>query len=650
LGLPLRARGSTWLATFALALFYCASMARDLSLYDSGELALAAVQLGLAHPPGQPLHTLLGGLFSRIPGIAQLIGVNLMSALPAALTVVPATSLGQRLLGDNAAPAAVRCIPWLLMIWGVHPCLWEPATRVEVYALASLCSVYALALAAQLPLLRSLPSARSRKRQALLLGVALGLSASANPVIALATALALVPALARELRGGRRALLLFGWLALGGCLGLLPYAYLPLVAGRSDVMVWGAPHDFASYRDYLLLRDYAHNQGISLELWLAHVGDWLRWSGQKGLWPVIAVGCFAQLQLARASVGRASLPLQFALLLGAIAANVIWHVDIPDYNGYMAAPLWGLAAGTFALCLRPRRRQQQAAWGGLALACAACALIATPAPYARTRSQDRLARRLAERVLAEAPHGAIVISETDALAGSLMYLQGAERARPDVSVLAYGLASSSWHWQALARSHPDLQRIELRGPGGRAARVQRWLLANATRPLLIERWQTAREVGVAICPGGLYLRAGAACSQGHAQDPAAAQLLAAELADLDDGSPGAAGAIAQISYDLGEALFRLGDAASAHDVLLSGVPVRHWPVRVVAAGLERAPVPPLRAAEQRYQRAAALGDPARNLFLAAAIVEASGQAAAARGYLEAAADYDLPEALALVRR
>jgi hypothetical protein len=228
-----------------------------------------------------------------------------------------------------------------------------------------------------------------------------------------------------------------------------------------------------------------------------------------------------------------------------------------------------------------------------------------------------------------------------------MYLQGAERARPDISVLAYGLASSSWHWQALMRAHPDLQPIELHGPGGRAARVRRWLVANIERPVLVERWQTARELGIETCAGGLYLRAGAVCAQTRPQDPAVAQLLAAELAELGDGSPGAQGAIAQLSYGLGEALFRLGDAASAHAVLLAGVPARHWPVQVVEGGLEHVPPPRRRAAEQHYQRDAALGDPARNLFLAAAIVSASGQAPAARSYIEAAADYGLPEALAL---
>ena len=47
-----------------------------------------------------------------------------------------------------------------------------------------------------------------------------------------------------------------------------------------------------------------------------------------------------------------------------------------------------------------------------------------------------------------------------------------------------------------------------------------------------------------------------------------------------------------------------------------------------------------------WTRAVALGDPARNLFLAGAIAAASGQAQAAKRYVSAAARLRLPEAQA----
>jgi len=51
-----------------------------------------------------------------------------------------------------------------------------------------------------------------------------------------------------------------------------------------------------------------------------------------------------------------------------------------------------------------------------------------------------------------------------------------------------------------------------------------------------------------------------------------------------------------------------------------------------------------------WQRTAALGDPARNLFVAGAMLNVAGEPAAGAAYLRAAARAELPEALALTRR
>src|SRR5215471_13052444 len=57
-----------FLLTFGVALLgYWFTFARNVTLVDSGELILAAAELGVAHPPGTPLHSLLGHLFTLIP-------------------------------------------------------------------------------------------------------------------------------------------------------------------------------------------------------------------------------------------------------------------------------------------------------------------------------------------------------------------------------------------------------------------------------------------------------------------------------------------------------------------------------------------------------------------------------------------------------
>src|SRR5579864_3910631 len=47
---------------------------------DAGEIATAVPQLGVLHPPGYPLYTLTGHLFSRVPFANPAYRLNLLSA------------------------------------------------------------------------------------------------------------------------------------------------------------------------------------------------------------------------------------------------------------------------------------------------------------------------------------------------------------------------------------------------------------------------------------------------------------------------------------------------------------------------------------------------------------------------------------------
>lgn len=69
-------------------ILYISTLAPDILPADNGEYQLAAATLGVAHPPGYPLHTMLGALMARLP-LGEIPGrVNLLSALLAAGTLV----------------------------------------------------------------------------------------------------------------------------------------------------------------------------------------------------------------------------------------------------------------------------------------------------------------------------------------------------------------------------------------------------------------------------------------------------------------------------------------------------------------------------------------------------------------------------------
>jgi len=156
-------RRCDWLAfaiTFVASLaVYTYTLAPTVTLEDSGELVVAADHLGVPHPPGYPIWTMLAWIFTRIfrfvtwqgyPNPAW--GVNFMSAFFGALacattallvsrsgesilTRMPnlATAVGERMRNFLCCVAAVTC--GLLLAF--TPGLWSQAVIAEVYSLNS---------------------------------------------------------------------------------------------------------------------------------------------------------------------------------------------------------------------------------------------------------------------------------------------------------------------------------------------------------------------------------------------------------------------------------------------------------------------------------------------------------------------------------
>ena len=67
---------------------YLTTMCRSVGFTDSGELAVVACTLGIAHPTGYPLFTLLGRCWIMIPSTTEeIIRLNLFTALLTATAV-----------------------------------------------------------------------------------------------------------------------------------------------------------------------------------------------------------------------------------------------------------------------------------------------------------------------------------------------------------------------------------------------------------------------------------------------------------------------------------------------------------------------------------------------------------------------------------
>lgn len=623
LGLPLDHVRAAWACVGLAFTAYALTLAPDLTFYDSPELALVAHQLGLGHPIGQPLHTWLGFLAARLPGIPPLTGLAALSALFGALALLPAWSIAERLSGEAR--------PWVLGVVlvaaALHPIGWEPSSRVEVYTLAAFLGLWATA------------RAQGESPRLGPIGFALGLAACVNAVIAVAFGLALVPrliSLGRAAGPGRAPLRqLLAWI-VGGLGGLLPYLHIPLVASERSRFVWGAPEDVDSLRAYLTGADYAHNAGIDGETFLAHVVALAEQGFAEGSLPIVLLGLGAHLVLGRRIRGaRWTVFVVGALCVAFVARNLLFHPDVPDYRGYLFGPWHLIAAGVAAAATRlVSRGARFRAYGALVAALPVLATALSPAHLLERRDAPALGRALVRGALAEAPPGAILVVEADHWVAPLLWAQEAEESRLDVVILAHGLASSSWYWEHLFTRHPELERIALRGPGGRDGRIRRLLDANPSRAVLTESWGLAQAIGREPCAVGWLVWTAPSC-EGASPSEATAAAAAAWTRRGE-----AREVVARVGLTRGEALWRLGRGADAHAALLAGVPSS-----VPAVGLP-VRVTPLGGSLPEWSRHAAVHDPARNLFVAALLLHAAGLTSESRALLREAAAEGLPEALA----
>ena len=108
---------------------YAATACRTVPAGDSGELITVCHTLGVAHPPGYPLFTLLGFLFDRLlPFGEPAFRVNLLSAVAGAASIFLLLSIARR-LGCSWGGAALAGA-----LHAFSPVVWLYSTVAEVFS------------------------------------------------------------------------------------------------------------------------------------------------------------------------------------------------------------------------------------------------------------------------------------------------------------------------------------------------------------------------------------------------------------------------------------------------------------------------------------------------------------------------------------
>ncbi len=431
-------------------MLYLASLAPDLGAIDSGELGAVCARLGVAHPTGYPLYTLLGRCaVLLIPTAPTILRLNLLSAVCAASAAGFACALFRRILlrirpsADRSRARIVSC--GCALAWAASGPAWTQALGNEVHALQLLLVTMILGVAAQ----------PAGPRRVLLLAYLLGL-AFANHM----TVVYLVPGLAAAAAldsGTRAALRRRGGILLtvgAFALPVLLYLYLPIRSSREPPLDWGDPTSPARLLRHLGGAQYRVWMFASADAFASNLEGFLRGLLQGGWLLVVALSIPGAVFLARAD-RPAAVRLALGFLVGALWASGYEIHDLEPYFLVARLCLVCLAFAGFAYLVCGLRRRI-----GMALAAipiAGAVVLAAAGWQSTARNGDRFIRTYAGDLLDRLPQGTILLSRHwDIVVSPLLYMQQVEGARRDVTIVDPELLRRSWYFQQLRRADPTL--------------------------------------------------------------------------------------------------------------------------------------------------------------------------------------------------
>lgn len=443
----------------ALFALYAVTTSDAVLLEDDGLFLMSSASLGVSHPPGYPVHTLLGWLSTFVPVGTVAYRVHLLSGALGALACVTAGWLVTRRTGSGFAGAVSA------VALGASEHFWSQAIVAEVYTLNALICLGAYALSIEAA---EQPAGPAAPRTAAAFGLGL---ATHWPLLVLASPLILPQVLSRFREWLRRAGVLIGLIGAGA---IVPYGWMvwrsnqdPAISFYGPLRTWRDVVFYVSRRGYSAVE--ASATATSSDSWqfalyaarelattltpvgaaLAAVGIWIQWRrGWRG-----------------ALLGEVAAVLASTVLLAFLLRFDYDYLKVAVFRPY---PLVAYAVVAVWLGTGVAWLIEYAATRGRAIAvvCMAAAVLLPVFLVARNlplndRARDRFAEEHARLLLdLVEPNGVLfVYGDTDT--GPVGYLHEVVGVRPDVSLFnLQGLVFRNRLMPALSSPATRQQRID----------------------------------------------------------------------------------------------------------------------------------------------------------------------------------------------
>lgn len=427
---------------------------------DSGELVTAVTLPGIAHPPGYPLYTVLGYLFSLLPCGDQAFRINLMSAIFSSFTVVLVFLIGRKIFHNIYVAIGTA------LLFAFSRDFWGLSLSAEVFSL-HMCFV-SLILYILFLWLERLSQKEYPRASVFLFGFVYGLSLSHHHTVLLLLPAILYLVISEKMYNKIEFWKSFFPVMFFFALGLLPYLYLPYAAGHDPPLNWGNPSSLQGFVRMVTRAGYGTFSlgSISGCSWSFHTFLCEAFHYIKALIaqfsPVFFLlgvfGMFIMVFYER----RLFFFLMIILLLYGLCFIII--ARFPYGKGFMALlERFYLPSYLAFVFYIGKALDHILGWLnkiGRSVCIAAFFMLVTVLAVVRFPDVDRhsnyLARDYGRNLLRSLDQRAILFVMGDVPVSSLLYCQYVEKKRQDVTIIVEGLLSSRWYLDQLSRRYPDI--------------------------------------------------------------------------------------------------------------------------------------------------------------------------------------------------
>ncbi|XP_041490110.1 transmembrane protein 260 isoform X2 [Microtus oregoni] len=469
-------RGSV--AVFAaVAAVFTVTLPRSLPGGDSGELITAAHELGVAHPPGYPLFTLVASLaITLFPFGSVAYRVNLLCGLFGAVAASLLFFTVFRLSGSHAGGILAAGV------FSFSRLTWQWSIAAEVFSLNNLFVGLLMALTV---CFEEAAAAKERSKIAVVGAFSCGLSLCNQHTIVLYV-LCIIPwILFRLLKEKELAVSSLLRLALAFSAGLLPYVYLPVSSYLNRARwTWGDQTTLRGFLTHFLREEYGTfslaKSEIGSSVSTILLSQIINMKTELSF-NIQALAVWANICLTRKSRRQSSLVWLFTGMLCIYSLFFAWRANLdiskPLFMGVVER-FWmqsnavvAVLAGLGLATLVSETHRVLNCHGTQYLEWLSAALFVAYQIYSNYSICDQRTNNVidqfARNLLDSMPRDAIILLRGDLPGNSLRYLHYCEGLRPDVSLVDQEMLTYDWYLPKMARHLPGV-----RFPGDRWSPVE----------------------------------------------------------------------------------------------------------------------------------------------------------------------------------